>query len=223
MRYHIIHRTTYTYDSPVTVSHYLARLLPRPLANQECPWHELLIRPEPIERSLRTDYFGNHSVYFEIEGAHQQLEVIARSLVDVHPADPIDPAQTPAWEVIRDQFIADQAGVDYSPAEFRFSSPLIQTSRVFADYALPSFPAAQPIAKGILSLNKRINTDFIFDPNFLPNTTKLGLIFFLIKVLSGSRYSIPFTFTSALMRSSTLCNCSFMEEFNTGIRIFCNG
>lgn len=164
MRYHIIHRTTYTYDSPVTVSHYLARLLPRPLANQECPWHELLIRPEPIERSLRTDYFGNHSVYFEVEGAHQQLEVIARSLVDIRPPPAFDPAQTPAWETIRDRFITDVLGMDYSPAEFRFASALIQTAPIFADYAMPSFPPGRPIAEAVISLNHRIHTEFVFDP-----------------------------------------------------------
>jgi hypothetical protein len=41
MRYNIIHRTTYTYESPVTVGHYTARLEPRALPQQECPWHEL--------------------------------------------------------------------------------------------------------------------------------------------------------------------------------------
>jgi transglutaminase-like putative cysteine protease len=85
MRYHIIHRTTYSYESPVTVCHYLARLVPRSLPGQECPWHELTIRPDPVERASRADYFGNHSLYFEIEGSHHQLEVTARSLVDVKP------------------------------------------------------------------------------------------------------------------------------------------
>ena len=60
-------------------------------------------------------------------------------------------------------------------------------------------------------------------PAFYPRATKFGLIFLLIKVLSGFRYSISFTFTSAFIRSSTFCNCSFIEAFNTGIKTFCKG
>ena len=66
MRYNIIHRTTYKYESPVTVGHYMARLEPRTLPFQECPWHELTIRPSPKERAERSDCYGNTNVYFEI-------------------------------------------------------------------------------------------------------------------------------------------------------------
>ena len=59
MRYYITHRTTCTYESSVTVCHYLARLMPRSLPAQQCPWHEITINPKPSERAVREDYFGN--------------------------------------------------------------------------------------------------------------------------------------------------------------------
>ena len=164
MRYNIIHRTTYTYESAVTVGHYTARLEPRALPFQECPWHELVIRPEPAQRSERSDYFGNTSVYFEIEGSHQKLEVIARSLVEVGCAEPFDPAKTPAWETIRDACRSDVYNAATPAGELTFASPLIPIGPLYADYARPSFPPKRPILEGVCDLNRRIFEDFIFDP-----------------------------------------------------------
>lgn len=165
MRYHVIHRTTYTYESPVTVCHYMARLAPRSLPNQECPWHEVHIRPDPVERAARADYFGNHCLYFEIEGSHHQLEVIARSLVDVRANELIEPCETPPWESIRDACRADVYTPASAAGEFCFGSPLIQPGPLYAHYAAPSFPAGRPVLEALCDLNRRIHDDFIFDPS----------------------------------------------------------
>lgn len=164
MRYRIIHRTTYTYESPVTVCHYVARLAPRSLPGQECPWHEVHIRPEPVERATRLDYFGNTSLYFEIEGSHSQLEVISRSLVEVDSPEPIDPPATPPWEQVRD---ACRLPV-WSPAavasELISPSALVPIGPEFADYARPSFIAGRPVLDAVNDLNRRLYEDFLFDP-----------------------------------------------------------
>lgn len=160
MRYHIIHRTTCSYESPVTVCHYMARLAPRALPGQECPWHELHIRPDPVERASRADYFGNHCLYFEIEGSHHQLEVTARSLVDVKAAAPADPLSTPPWEMIRDLCHAGATGPASAAVEFRFSSPLVATGGAYADYAAASFTAGRPVLDALCDLNRRIHADF---------------------------------------------------------------
>lgn len=164
MRYNIIHRTTYSYESPVTVGHYIARLEPRSLPFQECPWHELTIRPSPVQRSERADSFGNTNVYFEIEGSHQKLEVIARSLVEVENAKTFEPAETPAWESIRDACRSDVYNPATPAGELTFASTLIPVGEMYADYARPSFPTKRPILEGVCDLNRRIFTDFIFDP-----------------------------------------------------------
>lgn len=164
MRYQITHRTTYSYESPVTVGHYIARLEPRALPFQECPWHAITIRPTPMQQAERADSFGNACVYFEIEGSHQKLEVIARSLVEVTQAPVLDPASTPAWETVRDGCRADRATPASMAGELVFASPLIPVGPAFADYARPSFPARRPVLDGVCDLNRRIHEDFIFDP-----------------------------------------------------------
>lgn len=165
MRYNIIHRTTYTYESPVTVGHYTARLEPRALPFQECPWHELTIRPEPGQRAERSDYHGNTCVYFEIEGAHQKLEVIARSLVEVERAEPFDSSVTPPWEEVRDACRADIFTPSSMAGELAFPSPQVPVGAPFADYARVSFPAHRPVLEAVRDLNRRIFEDFIFDPS----------------------------------------------------------
>lgn len=151
MRYQITHRTTYSYESPVTVGHYIARLEPRALPFQECPWHEITIRPTPMQRAERADSFGNTCVYFEIEGSHQKLEVIARSLVEVATAPIFDPGETPAWESVRDACRADLSSAATLAGELVFASPLIPVGSVFAEYARPSFPAQRPVLEGFVT------------------------------------------------------------------------
>ncbi|RYF10397.1 MAG: hypothetical protein EOO77_21645, partial [Oxalobacteraceae bacterium] len=71
MKYRLVHRTKYTYEGAVTVSHHLARLAPRTLPGQRCPWHEMEIHPVPVGRGVHVDSFGNVNAYFEIEGKHE--------------------------------------------------------------------------------------------------------------------------------------------------------
>jgi transglutaminase-like putative cysteine protease len=164
MRYRLTHRTTYTYPSPVTVGHYIARLEPRSLPSQESPWHELHISPEPVERAKHADYFGNSIVYFEIAGAHQKLEVISRSLVSVNRAPEVKPGTTPAWEKVRDSCRGDSPNQSLLAGELRFPSTLIPIGPAYAAYAQSSFTPGRNILEAVSDLNRRINKDFIFDP-----------------------------------------------------------
>ena len=177
MRYHVIHRTTYVYESPVTVCHYHARLEPRLLPGQACPWHELTIHPAPVERAKRADAYGNACVYFEIEVPHQKLEVIARSLVELRPPAALDPEQTPAWEEVRDACRGDRPGPAAAAGEFAFDSPLIPTGDAFAAYALPCFPAGRPVLAGVSDLNRRLYEDFVFDPAATDLATPVAEVF----------------------------------------------
>jgi transglutaminase-like putative cysteine protease len=164
MRYYITHRTTSTYESPVTVCHYMARLMPRTLPMQQCPWHEITIHPKPSERAVREDYFGNATLYFEIEGAHQRLEVISSSLIENTSAPPPDPAHTPLWETIRDACRSDILTPASAAGEFTFCSALVPVDEKYAAYARLSFPAGRTVLEGVCDLNHRIHRDFVFDP-----------------------------------------------------------
>jgi transglutaminase-like putative cysteine protease len=164
MRFQVIHRTLCRYDSPVSVCHYHAKLTPRRLPNQECPWHEITIRPEPLHRYHRHDAYGNAITYFEIEGSHEELEVISRCYIHVKANPGVEAAATPPWESVRDACQSSQWSAATMAAEFVCDSPLIHPSPEMREYALRSFTPARPVLQAALDLNHRIFTDFTFDP-----------------------------------------------------------
>ncbi len=174
MKYRLIHRTKYTYDGAVTVSHHLARLAPRSLPGQRCPWHELEVQPVPVGRGVHLDSYGNETAYFEVEGKHGVLDVIARSLVEVLPAKHPDPRFTPPWEQIRAACQLEKLTPGSEAGAFRFSSPMVPLGKEFADYAAVEFPPARPILEAVLGLTQRIFKDFKFDPRATEITTPVA-------------------------------------------------
>lgn len=163
MRYRIIHRTHYTYSSPVTVSHHLAHLAPRALPTQKCPWHRLEITPEPVSRDTYADAHGNVTTYFEVEGAHEQLEVVSQGFVELRPARMPDPMATPAWEHVRAACDDHSLTPEAAAGEFRFASPMVPVGPEFAAYAADSFPENRPILAGVIDFMDRIHREFSFD------------------------------------------------------------
>ena len=164
MRFKVVHETAYTYESPVSVGHYVARLAPRDLPAQECPWHEVIVSPKPAERAVRVDSFGNVASYFEIAGLHQKLVVTARSLVEVRVLEPVDPEKTPPWETVRNSCGTGHLDGAASAQEFVFPSPLIKPGPLFAEFAAPSFTPGRPILEAVCDLNHHIYAEFDFDP-----------------------------------------------------------
>ena len=163
MKYELIHRTTYVYEGTVTVSHHMARLAPRSLPNQRCPWHELAIFPTPVGRGVNADAFGNVTTYFELEGSHGELEVIARSLVEVFPTEHPKPASTPTWEAVKKACEDLHLTASSEAGAFRFSSPMVPVGKEFADYAKAVFPVGRPILEAVMALMSRIHREFKFD------------------------------------------------------------
>ncbi len=164
MKYRLVHRTKYTYEGAVTVSHHLARLAPRTLPGQSCPWHALEILPAPLGRGSHVDSFGNAATYFEIEGKHGEMEVIARSLVEVTAAIPPAAAGTPLWESVRDACLAEKLTRGSGAGAFRFGSPMVPLGRDFAGFAALDFPPGRPILEAGMALMARIFREFRFDP-----------------------------------------------------------
>ena len=81
--YRVSHRTTYSYDEDVSDSLGIAYLVPRELAWQRVVEHDLLIDPVASDRTDDLDYYGNTATYFQVTTAHQTLDILATSLVEV--------------------------------------------------------------------------------------------------------------------------------------------
>lgn len=174
MKYQLIHRTRYRYEGSVTVSHHLARLAPRTLPGQRCPWHELEIQPVPVGRGVHIDAFGNTATYFEIEGKHEALEVTARSLVEVSAAVLLNPASTPPWESVRDACHGEKLTPGSDAGIYRFASPMVPVGPDFQSYVKQDFPPGRPVLDGVLAFTARIFNEFRFDPRATDVTTPVA-------------------------------------------------
>jgi transglutaminase-like putative cysteine protease len=177
LRYQIVHKTSYVYANPVSVSHHILRLSPRAFARQRPLDYQLLIEPKPALIASWEDYFGNSTASVTVQEPHHRFTLIARSVVEVSaPQTPKSESSQP-WESIRDLC----RGSAYSPAgdaaEFAFSSSLVPRRPEFAEYAGDSFPAGRPILSGALDLMDRIHSDFKFDTKATTVTTPVEQVF----------------------------------------------
>jgi transglutaminase-like putative cysteine protease len=171
VKYRITHSTTYEYADSVSLSHNIARLRPRDNgAQQICLQHDLSVLPAPSDRSDSLDYFGNHVSYFSLQESHNQLEITARSEVEVTSTVRPDFALGSSWEEVRDELPASDDPEMRAAREFSFDSRYVARSAELANYALSSFPAKQPFLECVLDLTHRIHREF----EFLPGATKVG-------------------------------------------------
>lgn len=164
MKYAISHRTTYTYGEPVDLANHILHLTPR-----ETPWQrvleaEVLCDPLPLRRSRRLDHFGNTTIQISIEDPHTSFTITASCQVEVALPYPPSPDSTPAWENVRGQLLGDGFPLSPEASEFTYPSPLIPLLDDARAYALPSFPANQPLLYGLRDLTRRIHRDFRFQP-----------------------------------------------------------
>jgi len=163
MIYRIVHRTTYKYQSPVSVGNHVACLKPRSLLHQQVAWSELCIQPSPATRTERMDYFGNLLCFFTIQEPHKELVVEARSEVRIEQnATPLLQHSFP-WEEAARSLPDDHSPAGLEAYQFGFESPRVRVRPEFAAYALQSFTPGRSMPEALLDLTARIHKDFRFD------------------------------------------------------------
>lgn len=98
MRLRVVHTTRFTYPERVTSSYNEARLTPMTTAAQTTL--EAGVRTDPAANVLRYhDYWGTQVTAFDLHRPHQELEVVASSLVETGPSP--TPTSSVPWEALR--------------------------------------------------------------------------------------------------------------------------
>lgn len=115
-RLRIVHRTGYTYDAPANASYNEARMLPANGAGQFVISSRLTV-PNRVSQHDYVDYFGTRVSSFEVLAPHDELTLVASSLVEVRAPEPAAGGAT--WE--------DLARL--SGATVSVSEQLLQTDR----------------------------------------------------------------------------------------------
>ncbi|WP_263769490.1 transglutaminase family protein [Propionivibrio soli] len=163
-RYHVVHETTYRYESPVSLSRQLLHLTPR-----ECPWqscfeHVITIDPAPGIETRRLDSFGNPIRQFAIESPHTSLVVRSESRIEVRARPHAPIFGSPSWESVRDALAYGALPVRLDAAACLFESPYVRAKREFEAYAAPSFTPGRPLLDAVRDLMTRIYGEFAYDP-----------------------------------------------------------
>lgn len=157
------HETRYDYDSPVEQAHHLAHLRPLDDGAQRVELFDCSIEPTPAHQQAEHDAFGNHRTSFSITAPHEQLRVVARSVVRLSPR-PVEPGPGMPWEAVR-QRLSYVVGAPFERAsEFAFASPYVPLHAELRDYALVSFTPGRGVADAATELMQRIHRDFVYEP-----------------------------------------------------------
>jgi transglutaminase-like putative cysteine protease len=158
--YRISHRTEYSYSDVVTNSYGRGHLTPRDTARQRCLSFDLVIEPEPADRSDSRDAYGNVSSYFQVTERHRALTVVGNAIVEVDPPPPewyASGAALAPWEAARPE---GPAGI--SSVEFTMDLQPPEITSAVKDYAAPSFVPGRPLIDVLRDLNSRIFNDFTY-------------------------------------------------------------
>ncbi|MBC7434962.1 MAG: transglutaminase family protein [Bdellovibrionales bacterium] len=157
----VIHETLFDYVPAVKTAQHVAHLRPCETPLQKVLQHTLTITPEPAQRSESVDIYGNLRTFFSLQSRHEELKIVADSLVMTSP--PPSVASVLTWEQVREHFRYRRGAVYDPAAEFLFASPYVPRHQNFLDYASPSFTGERPLLEAARDLMTRIYTDFTYE------------------------------------------------------------
>ncbi len=175
MLYDIRHRTTFSYEEVVSVSHHVLHLTPRTHPRQTCLASETSIEPRAAVDSVGEDYFGNPVEYLTVQEPHRQLVVDAHARVEVRAAaEPFALEQSQPWEAVRDSLAHGGALCAY---EFAFPSPYVAFDDDIDGYARESFSPGRPILAAAMDLTGRIFREFRYRGGVSDVSTPVNEVF----------------------------------------------
>lgn len=161
-RYRVQHRTTYTYDEPVSDSLGVCHLVPRELPWQQVTAYDVTVTPAPGDVHHDADYYGNLATYFQVTTPHRELVVDGTSEVSVS-APVLDPeVLARPWEGLRPLLEPDSDGA-WRAVDLALDSALVGHDPGAAAYAAPSLARGRPVGEAVTDLMHRIHAEFGYD------------------------------------------------------------
>ncbi len=164
MIYSVRHSTTYTYEAPVTFARCVFRLTPRSSTTQTVLESMVTVTPRPSSTVRGAGPFGEQTLTVVIDNPHRELDIEARSRVDVHALPIGDPLDSERWEVVRSSAYETPLLGPEGPALFLYPTRRTPDARAITDYARASFSSGRPIIDAAAELMSRMHADFVYDP-----------------------------------------------------------
>lgn len=173
--YDVSHRTTYTYETPVSSSYGRAILRPRPTGHQVVQDFSIEIEPVADTLTEHRDFFGNYSHYFEVRTEHTQLQVHKSSAVTVEwPRVDVDMLNRWTVASAAAQLAAARGEIAVQRDLYLLPSTLVEPGGDVARYAERELAADRPLGEALVALTHRIHEDFDYRQGATSVTTTLG-------------------------------------------------
>jgi transglutaminase-like putative cysteine protease len=160
--YDISHRTIYDYSVPVPGARCVLRLTPANRPGQRLISHAVTAEPAG-DLTEAADFFGNTVHRFALTEAHSRLVLTARATVEVTSL----PASSGRGPTVAAARLAALAGRDLgpdAPGHGLFPSRHVPLVEAITGYTARSMTAERPLAVAVAELNRRIQADFVYDP-----------------------------------------------------------
>jgi transglutaminase-like putative cysteine protease len=210
--YDVRQTTTCSYATPVAHARHVLRLTPVSRDGERVQIAALQIVPEPAHRREGQDFFGNRLTWIEINEPHETLTVKLAARVAVDAVDKASPAQTSAWETVREAAFATGDIGPLSPAHFLYPSRMVSLDPEIRDYVRQSFPPGRAILDAAIELNGRMKADIAYEIGATTVTTMPPMSFALRRgvcqdfahiMISGLRgIGLPAAYVSGYLRSA---------------------
>jgi transglutaminase-like putative cysteine protease len=162
--YSIRHLTRFRYARPISESIMETRMHPRSDSSQHCLTFTLSVSPRCRVFTYR-DHLGNNVQHFDIPGEHNQLVIVAESVVELQPTPDLPGFLAPdAWEALDDLI----AGGDYwemlLPSTFAAETPAVKQLATEMEATRRDDPL-----KLVIELNQRLYDYF----EYVPRSTRV--------------------------------------------------
>lgn len=158
MFYTIQHITKFRYNLPVSESVMEVRMHPRSEDAQRCITFQLSVSPKTRVFSYR-DYLNNYVHHFDIPRFHNQLLVVAESVVDVEDSPELPWAlDRGAWERLDHQIVQNDFWEFLRESDFVGESPGLQQLRE----ELQAFRRDDPLSV-VREINQGLFESFYYD------------------------------------------------------------
>jgi transglutaminase-like putative cysteine protease len=163
MLFHVMHKTRYIYQTPVSHSLNEVRLTPRRIPGQEVRETAIRVDPEPAFIHHRKDYYGNDVTSFEMLEKLDRLEATAESIVDVRSTR-AESVPDISWEQARNLIAAPSNRERIEASEFIYNSAFVPALSQLNEYARKIFLPGRSLLEAAMDLMHRIHADFKYHP-----------------------------------------------------------
>lgn len=211
-RYRVRHLTTYQYSGRIDLCHSITHLRPREDSGQEVLSHRVDVTPVPFFQVEREDYWNNGTLYFEIQGSHDRLEVLSTLTVEKEVGAPVPPVSGVAWDNRKQRL---RPG-DHDEAGLYFANFLLPTRACpFVDgidlFLAPSLTPGKDSMELVSEIMTRVYKEFAYVPGATDTTTPLATVmkhekgvcqdFAHVMIASLRRIGIPARYVSGYLET----------------------